>query len=113
MTAVIDLEPVVTDPPDHRVEQPPEPETDHSNKTCAHCSKPATLRFNGHDPDKLRTAGREPCLCPRPHYLCGHCYVGWFRYYNLHWYTEGHATCGYCGATGNTIEELMPFHKIP
>lgn len=104
---------LVAAPPDQRIEQPPESATEHSDKTCQHCPDTATLRFNGHHPDKLLTAGKEPCLWPLPYRLCSRCYVAWFRHHSTAWYRDGHGTCGECGATGKTIEDLVPFDKIP
>lgn len=113
MTAVIDLEPIVIDPPDLRVEQPPESSAPGSDGTCLHCrTETATWRFNGHHADKLLTAGTKTCDCPRPYALCGRCYVDWFRNASVSWFKDGFVTCGYCKATGKTIEDLMPFEKI-
>lgn len=110
-TAIDDLRETI-DPPDVLVEEPPRAKAMPNENVCAHCGGEAELRFDGHDPATLRTAGREPCPCPKPWRLCTRCYVGWHRWYSYKWYKDGRVTCGYCSAEGDTIEALFPFQKI-
>lgn len=112
MTATIDDLRIVIDPPNELVKEPPRAPAPSDDNTCAHCPEQAALRFDGHNPDTLKTPSDQPCVCRKPYHMCLNCYMGWFRWCSTKWMANDVATCGYCGAQGNTIEDLFPFQKV-